>query len=145
MQDFKTPTFSAPIIARPQPMSAFGTKTGGSSPRGVGGPRMMGSFKKGGKIKKTGLYRVHKGEVIVPSGKTVDDVLREYRERTAAEALGKKFDPPHKIIVDQNDDGSFSITHQYRQTGDEPAKKDRKFSARNKNALSRHVKQVYGQ
>ena len=30
------------------------------------GPHIMGSFKKGGKVKKSGLYRLHAGEVVVP-------------------------------------------------------------------------------
>lgn len=32
-------------------------------------PPVLGSMKKGGKIKKTGLYRLHKGEKVVPSKK----------------------------------------------------------------------------
>lgn len=30
-----------------------------------------GSFKKGGKVKKTGVYRLHKGEVVVPKKKAM--------------------------------------------------------------------------
>jgi len=30
--------------------------------QGWGGGRILGSFKKGGKVKKTGLYKLHKGE-----------------------------------------------------------------------------------
>jgi len=32
---------------------------------------VLGSMKKGGKIKKTGLYRLHKGERVVPKSKAV--------------------------------------------------------------------------
>jgi hypothetical protein len=32
----------------------------------VQGPRMLGSFKKGGKVKKTGAYKLHKGEKVIP-------------------------------------------------------------------------------
>lgn len=31
--------------------------------------RVMGSFKKGGKVKKTGLYKLHKGEKVIPAKK----------------------------------------------------------------------------
>jgi hypothetical protein len=30
----------------------------------------IGSFKKGGKVKKTGTYKLHKGERVIPKGKT---------------------------------------------------------------------------
>lgn len=30
---------------------------------------VLGSFKKGGKVKKTGNYKLHKGENVVPTGK----------------------------------------------------------------------------
>ena len=38
-------------------------------------------FKKGGKIPKSGLYKLHKGEVVVPAHrvKTVDKALKKYR------------------------------------------------------------------
>jgi hypothetical protein len=39
----------------------------------MGGPRFgslqpLGSFKKGGKVKKTGLYKLHKGERVMRAG-----------------------------------------------------------------------------
>ena len=41
-------------------------------------PRQLGSYRKGGQIKKTGLYKLHKGEVVVPAYKvkTVDKALK---------------------------------------------------------------------
>lgn len=30
----------------------------------------LGSFKKGGKVKKTGLYKLHAGEVVLPAKKS---------------------------------------------------------------------------
>jgi len=32
-------------------------------------PGVLGSFKKGGKVKKTGKYKLHKGEMVVPAKK----------------------------------------------------------------------------
>ena len=45
-----------------------------TAPRGAYGAlsdreRLLGSFKKGGKVKKTGKYKLHKGEVVVPAKK----------------------------------------------------------------------------
>jgi hypothetical protein len=31
-------------------------------------PPILGGFKKGGKVKKTGLYRLHKGERVIKAG-----------------------------------------------------------------------------
>ncbi len=33
------------------------------------GMPLLGSMKKGGKVKKTGAYKLHKGEKVVPTGK----------------------------------------------------------------------------
>ncbi len=45
---------------------------GGSKPFGMGSlnlqgssPKLQGSFKKGGKVKKTGAYKLHKGEKVM--------------------------------------------------------------------------------
>ncbi len=32
--------------------------------------KVLGSYKKGGKVKKTGLYRLHKGEKVLTKKKT---------------------------------------------------------------------------
>lgn len=50
----------------------WGAKTGYKVGRAAGeafGNAILGSLKKGGRIKKTGLYRLHKGELVVPAGK----------------------------------------------------------------------------
>ena len=42
-------------------------------------PNMLGQYKKGGKVPKSGLYKLHKGEVVVPAHrvKTVDKALKK--------------------------------------------------------------------
>lgn len=35
-------------------------------PRNLEIPEVLGSFKKGGNVKKTGLYQLHKGEKVIP-------------------------------------------------------------------------------
>lgn len=63
-------------------------KTPPSSPRDVSRnpppaprkrPRVLGEFKKGGEVMKTGVYKVHKGEVVVPASraKTVSKMLKK--------------------------------------------------------------------
>jgi hypothetical protein len=34
--------------------------------------RVLGSFKKGGTVKKTGLYKMHKGEAVIPAKKATE-------------------------------------------------------------------------
>jgi hypothetical protein len=38
--------------------------------KGVG--KLLGSFKKGGRVKKTGKYKLHKGERVVPRSRVKD-------------------------------------------------------------------------
>lgn len=35
---------------------------------GVNKNKVLGSYKKGGKVKKTGLYKLHKGEKVLKKG-----------------------------------------------------------------------------
>jgi len=64
----KGPTAGARALSSP----VDSDKGGGSwMPSGVGsalGSAVAGSFKKGGRVKKTGNYRVHKGERVVKRG-----------------------------------------------------------------------------
>jgi hypothetical protein len=39
-----------------------------------GGMRMLGNFKKGGKVKKTGLYKLHKGERVLRAKMSLRDL-----------------------------------------------------------------------
>ena len=61
----------------PIPVGPTGVGTFGAGPRGprypVGpsrgpmfGGRVLATMKKGGKVKKTGLYKLHRGEKVVP-------------------------------------------------------------------------------
>lgn len=100
----------------------------------------LGSMKKGGPVKKTGVYQLHKGEQVVPA--------------RAASALGKKKVAkkgsgkiPHRMVTEQMDDGSFQITHEHKPSSDpaQPSQPPEKFTAANAKHLVRHVKQTYGQ
>lgn len=58
-------------VAPPQkPITGpYGSKLGEKKIDVSGMVKPLGSFKKGGKVKKTGAYKLHKGEVVVPSKK----------------------------------------------------------------------------
>ena len=39
------------------------------NPVGLEAPEVLGNFQKGGKVKQTGLYKLHKGEQVIPAKK----------------------------------------------------------------------------
>ncbi len=49
--------------------------------------KFLGSFKKGGKVKKSGNYKLHKGEMVIP--KKVSDLLDKAR-KAGAKIPGEK-------------------------------------------------------
>lgn len=54
------PRFPMPVRRAPQPLM------GGPGEQPMRGSGVLGSFKKGGRVKKTGLYKLHKGETVAP-------------------------------------------------------------------------------
>lgn len=48
------------------PYGAYGTPSYRGGAMSDKEKKLLGSFKKGGKVKKTGKYKLHKGEVVVP-------------------------------------------------------------------------------
>jgi hypothetical protein len=93
------------------------------------------SMKKGGEVKKTGLYKLHEGEEVVPK---------------AQAALGKKKKGsgkvPHKMTIRKMDDDSFHITHDHQsptknEMGTTPPQEE--FTVPNAKHLVRHVRQTY--
>ena len=50
--------------------SSGGSSGGGYSPQtAISNLRVLGSMKKGGRVKRTGIYRLHKNEHVVPARK----------------------------------------------------------------------------
>jgi hypothetical protein len=91
------------LFKRPVQESSTSTYTPGpaESARDVAANRIMGQAKTGGKIPKTGNYKLHKGETVVPAGMA-----------RGLERLGKK--GPQKIKpkkVSLGKKGSFTIKH----------------------------------
>ena len=84
------PGSASSAVPRPAPVQddPFRPKSGIAS---GGAPiRPMGTFKKGGRVKKTGVYKLHKGEQVAPSGSKrvkgaiilpVSGLLRARREK----------------------------------------------------------------
>lgn len=49
----------------------MGTGSTGAVLDAIGRPRLKGSFKKGGMVKSTGAYKLHKGERVIPKKNAV--------------------------------------------------------------------------
>lgn len=127
------------------PKGKFGDKPG-ENRNAITDPntmRPLGSFKKGGKVKKTGMYQLHKGEAVLNAQDT------KAMESRANNALGGGAAPstsgpaPDEMNIQKLDDGSFHITHRNTKQK-EPMQPDKKFSARNAKHLVRHVRATFG-
>lgn len=67
--DKPKPRTDKQIITKPSNVTAkYAPKAPIKLKPGLGAPKqpILGSFKKGGKVKKTGLYKLHKGEKVIP-------------------------------------------------------------------------------
>jgi hypothetical protein len=148
MEELNPKTSSSPVSAPPKPTNFEGKpspKTNyGAHPERGEKPipdsdlkqmmKPLGSMKKGGKVPKTGIYQLHAGEKVVPAGAAA---LGGKKSKTPKKGSGKK---PHKMVIEHNDDSTFSIMHQHKspEMGQAP-QPDEKFSAPNVKRLKQHV------
>jgi hypothetical protein len=74
MPAYPTPPLPGPIpVRRPISVPMQQNPIGMRGP--MPGPRLaLGSFKKGGKVKKTGIYKLHKGERILRAKMSLKDL-----------------------------------------------------------------------
>src|ERR1700733_507664 len=136
---------------RPQlPMGTEMPKQGGFGKQALGGmperspvaspvrapmAKPLGSFKKGGKVPKTGVYKLHEGEQVVPKAQVA---LAGSKKKKGSGRV------PHKMIAEQMDDNSFQITHEHKSDSpDQVAPKPEKFTAANPKQLLKHVRATY--
>lgn len=69
------------------------------------------SFKHGGKVKKTGYAKVHKGEVIVPA----DDVMSSKKKKSSKKSKksSKKSKAPHRMHIRGAANGGYIVEHEF--------------------------------
>lgn len=77
---------------------------------------VIDSMAKGGPINKTGLYKLHKGEEVVPADKAESGKLDKKSMNKATEALGGKKEGGKKhgfgsLQVDHHSNGSHTVRH----------------------------------
>lgn len=101
----------------------------------------LGSMKKGGKIPKTGLYKMHQGEDVVKADKSnLDEVMKR-----ATDGLGAAADRVKSKLsmrIEPTDDSRFIVDHEYRG-GKEPMPKSERHAPGNLDELVAHVKKHY--
>lgn len=69
------------------------------------------SFKKGGKVEKTGYAKVHKGEVIVPA----EDAMSSKKKSSKKSKKGaKKGKAPHRMHVRGAANGGYIVEHEFK-------------------------------
>jgi hypothetical protein len=103
----------------------------------------LGTFHKGGKVKKSGMYSLKKGEAVLTAqqqkSKRAQNVLGGGDPSPSSPAAGAS---PDEMTISKLDDGSFHIAHRSTK-GKEPMGESKKFSAKNAKHLVRHVRSAY--
>lgn len=101
---------------------------------------VLGSFKKGGTVKKTGVYKLHKDEQVIPAEKSqgLDKSLMD----KATEALGKKNQDRLHMNIEPTDDGRFVVEHHYPNRM-EPGKNRERHAPGSVPELLAHVAKHY--
>jgi hypothetical protein len=108
------PTPTAPVVDSPAPVinpkANYGNRPGEMRIDTRGMTRPLGSFKKGTDyVPKTGVYKLHEGEKVVPAKENKMDAKAAMQDIT-----GKKSKPAKKIKeirTRKTDDGKFVHTH----------------------------------
>jgi hypothetical protein len=81
----------------------------------------LGSFKRGGKVPKTGAYILHKDEEVVPKEKTGDHMATPYDMITGGKGKGKA---PKKEIKEmihtKSHNGKHIVTHKHHSPEHHP-------------------------
>jgi len=101
------------------------------------GKAAEGSFKKGGTVPKTGVYKLHKDEQVLPASKMDKSVLDK-----ATAALGTSQKPKHGMrstSIDHHGDGSHTVRHMPIEGG-----QDQSYAVKNTSELGKRIKEILG-
>jgi hypothetical protein len=107
--------------------------------------KVLGSFKKGGKVKKTGLYKLHEGEEVMSK----DDVKKKNEEKVghrAASVLGgkgKKGRKGPRIHLSQLSSGHIVAEHQPEPGAQDPTAEPEKHAFNDVDELTEHLREHY--
>jgi len=134
------PAAAAPAPAKPAPKADGGglMKEADDVAQGIKARgeqvKVLGSMKKGGKIAKTGVYRMHKGEEVVKSDKSN---LQEVMDRATKGLAGNK--SKLHMSIEPTDDGRFVVDHEHRG-GSDPMPSRQRHAPADLKELVEHIK-----
>ena len=125
----------------PNPKTQYGTQPGEKRIDVKDMVKPLGSFKKGGKVPKTGVYKLHEGEQVVPVGKVAGALGSGSKPKK--KGSGKA---PHKMTIRKMDDNSFHVMHDHQSSnkqemGTTPPSEE--FTVPNAKRLTQHVRQTF--
>ena len=145
----KPPTFSADPVRdttpspkdRVAPKARYGARTGEQRIDTKDMTKLLGSFAKGtAHVPKTGVYKLHEGEAVIPKDKNMDNIKDKM-----AEALGGSDKKPKKEIkemhVRKTANGKHIVTHKHHHPEHHP---DEEHSMENMAALHQHMEDHAG-
>jgi len=126
---------------RVNPKARFGARPGEKRLDTDEARRPLGSFKKGtSHVPKTGLYKLHEGEAVIPKEKNMDSMKDKMTE-----ALGGEAKKPKKEIkemhVRKTANGKHIVTHKHHHPEHHP---DEEHSMENMAALHQHMEDHAG-
>lgn len=131
------PAPASPSQFKVNPKAQYGTGPGEKRIDTSEMTKPLGSFKKGGKVKKTGVYKLHEGETVVPKGR--DALAGDAKPKVKGSGV-----EPSEMNIRKLDDGSFHVRHSHKSKGVDPAPDSEEFSVPNAKHLTRHVRQTFG-
>jgi hypothetical protein len=142
------PTFTAePVKAQPSPKdrvnpkARYGARPGEERINTDEALRPLGSFKKGtSHVPKTGIYKLHEGEAVIPKEKNMDNMKDKMTE-----ALGGSEKAPKKEIKEmihrKTANGKHIIVHKHHHPAHHP---DEEHAMENMAAVHQHMEDHAG-
>jgi hypothetical protein len=137
----------SPVIApKIAPKSDLGSSLKWRAEQGKEAGKVLGQFKDGGKVPKTGKYKLHKGETVLTAKEGNEMSKKHEMGMSAMAGLGsnKKSKKKTHMHIEPTDNDGY-ITKQHSEGGENPSEPDHAVHAHsNLDALVKHVKSTYG-
>lgn len=123
---------------------ASGLKWNAEQSRAAGST--LGQFKDGGKVPKTGKYKLHKGETVLTADEGKDIMKKSDMGMSAMAGLGSKKSKKKKMrmSIESSDNDGYITRHHAEGDEKEPMSKEETHVHPNMDALMKHVKDTMG-
>lgn len=110
-------------------------------------PRIMGTFKEGGDVPKTGHYKLHEGEKVITKNQK-DQMSHAFGLAQSHLAHEKAPEPEHKmprkkikhVVVSKSHNNGYLMTHKHHPPHEHPSEQhDETHVAANKEEMMKHM------